>query len=480
MSSPLCPTIGLEVHVQLATRTRLFSRGPVPGSEGANDAPIDAVAAGHPGTLPVLNDGAVRLAVTAALALGCTVHTDSRFDRKHYFWPDLPKGFQVTQERHPLATDGVLTVSVKGRLRDFRVERVHMEEDAGSMRHRDGVTLVDLARCGVPLVEVVGAPDIDSPATAEAWARMLHRTLVAAGVTRGRMERGELRIDANVSLAPRGQPMGPRVEIKNLNSFRFLRRALDREIARQRALIANGGQVAHETRRWTGRKLETMRAKEQGRDYAWLPEPDLPVLRLDRGEREQARDHLPAVPLSAWLLRQDALLHQALAGAAPGLSLQETRILAVLEPLRAWVLRVAAELGSDQATVAGRFAVHDLRFMDDLGLLRAEHLVDVTRRVCDHSASHEQALNALRAAARTGAVPAWRDDADIGMGQAIQDAIDRVLAAHPGHEARWRDGNQGMLGFFMGRLTTGRIANIDRRRVHDLLLARLQARAEQG
>ena len=160
----LVPTIGLEVHVQLATRTRLFSRGPVPGTPQALDHPLDPVAAGHPGTLPVLNDAAVRLAVRAAVALGCTVHTDSRFDRKHYFWPDLPKGYQVTQERQPLATGGRLWVEHDGQRRSFVVERLHMEEDAGSLRHRDGNTLVDLARCGVPLVEVVGAPELDSPA----------------------------------------------------------------------------------------------------------------------------------------------------------------------------------------------------------------------------------------------------------------------------------------------------------------------------
>ena len=487
----LVPTIGLEVHVQLATRTRLLSSGPVPGQPEAEDTPLDAICAGHPGTMPVLGAAAVALALRAALALGCAVQPESRFDRKHYSWPDLPKGYQVTQERHPLARDGQLWVEGPDGPQPHRITRLHLEEDAAVLRHRPGATLVHLARSGVPLVEIVGAPDLRSPAQAEAWARMLRRTLVAAGVTAGHLDLGHLRIDANLSLAPPGAPPGTRVELKNLGSFRVLRQALEEEQARQEALLTAGGSVRLQTRRWDGQHLQPLRDKAEGRGYAFLPEPDLPPLRIDAaalaqaaGALAQAAGPLPAPPgpdrpLSRWLLDQDAATLAALHATVPGLGADEARLLAAA-PVLAERVRQAALLAPSAALQAARLAVYDLRpdphsdpdAHSDPDRLTAEHLAQVAQAMEREGRAHGLAVTALRAARRTGALPPWT----AGEEAELQAALQQVVQADPEHEARWRQGNRGMEGYFMGQAARILPASVDRRALHRLLVALLEAR----
>jgi aspartyl-tRNA(Asn)/glutamyl-tRNA(Gln) amidotransferase subunit B len=298
------PVIGLEVHAQLLTRTKLFCSCANRFGAPPNTL-VCPVCLGHPGALPVPSRHAVELAIRAGLALGCRIEAVSVFERKNYFYPDLPKGYQISQYARPLATGGFLEVPARdGGTRRVRVERVHMEEDAGKLLHegfawsaeRSGV---DLNRAGVPLIEIVSSPDIRSPEEAHAYLGALRGVLQYAEVSDGNMEEGSLRCDANVSVRPRGQEaLSTRVEIKNLNSFRHVARALEHEITRQVALVESGGAVAQETRLWNAERGETapMRSKEEAHDYRYFPEPDLPPLVVDAGWVESVRADLPELP----------------------------------------------------------------------------------------------------------------------------------------------------------------------------------------
>jgi aspartyl-tRNA(Asn)/glutamyl-tRNA(Gln) amidotransferase subunit B len=272
------PTIGLEVHVQLATRTKLFS----PAAYAAGAPPntrVHAIDLGLPGTLPAMNEKALALAVRAALALDGVVQASSRFARKHYFYPDLPKGYQISQYEEPYCQGGRVPL---GDGRFCTLQRIHLEEDAGKLVHTDAGTLVDLDRSGAPLIEIVSLPHLHDPADAHAFLVNLREILRFCGVSDCDMELGTLRCDANVSLAAAGAKLGTKVEIKNLNSFKMVQRSLEYEVRRQTAVLSAGGRVAQETRLWNDEQAETrpMRSKEFAEDYRYFPDPDLPPLRV--------------------------------------------------------------------------------------------------------------------------------------------------------------------------------------------------------
>ncbi|HMJ12850.1 MAG TPA: Asp-tRNA(Asn)/Glu-tRNA(Gln) amidotransferase subunit GatB, partial [Polyangiaceae bacterium] len=293
--------IGLEVHAQLLTKSKLFC----PCSTqygGSPNSNVCAVCLGLPGSLPVLNRDAVEMAVRAALALGCTLHPSSIFARKNYFYPDLPKGYQISQYEQPFSTKGYLEVEFPNGVQRVGITRVHMEEDAGKNVHGvGGDSLVDLNRAGVPLIEIVGDPDLRSSAEAAAYLKALRDVLVFMGVNDGNLEEGSFRCDANVSIRPRGsQTFGTRCELKNLNSFRFVQRAIDAEITRQTAVVEAGGRITQETRAFdpdTG-LTRALRSKEDAHDYRYFPEPDLPPLALDDALVEAQRERVGELPLA--------------------------------------------------------------------------------------------------------------------------------------------------------------------------------------
>ena len=295
--------IGLEIHAQLATRTKIFC-----GCRTAFGAPPNSqvcpVCLGLPGALPVLNRSAVDLAIKAALALGCDVQPGSIFARKNYFYPDLPKGYQISQYERPLALGGGLDITVDGSQKHVRLTRIHMEEDAGKSLHEgfpdsDRRTYLDYNRSGVPLIEIVSEPDMRSAAEGAEFFSRLRAILVWLGVSDGNMEEGSLRCDANVSVRPEGQSaLGTKAEVKNVNSFRYLEKALEYEIARQIDVVESGGRVAQETRLWdssTGRTF-SMRSKEEAHDYRYFPEPDLPPLVIDEARIARVRATMPELP----------------------------------------------------------------------------------------------------------------------------------------------------------------------------------------
>jgi aspartyl-tRNA(Asn)/glutamyl-tRNA(Gln) amidotransferase subunit B len=297
------PVIGLEIHAQLATESKMFCGCPLRPAAPPNTA-VCPVCLGLPGALPVLNGRAVDFAVLAALALGCTVSRVSVFARKNYFYPDLPKGYQISQFDRPLATDGALAWTEGGTTTRVGITRLHLEEDAGKSMHvapgaSAGHTSVDFNRSGVPLVEVVTRPDLRSAADAASFFERLRDVLVELGVCGGNLEEGHLRCDANVSVRRVGdERLGTPVEVKNLNSFRYLHRALDHEIARQAAALAGGGVVRHETRLWdvAGARTIVMRSKEEADDYRYFPEPDLPPLVVSAERVARLAALLPELP----------------------------------------------------------------------------------------------------------------------------------------------------------------------------------------
>lgn len=464
----LVPTIGLEVHCRLKTASKLFSACPADPSAPANTA-TDAYTWGLPGTLPVLNGEAVRLALRLAVALGCEVARESAWDRKHYFYPDLPKGYQITQRRRPYARGGALAVPDPAAgpwaTRAIALERIHLEEDAGKVA--DGG--VDYNRAGAPLVEIVTAPVIRDAAEAARVLRALRATVVRLGVSDATMEEGALRCDVNVSLAPPGSPAsGVRCEIKNLNSFKFIVQAIAAEVERQEGLYSAGRRVAPVTLRFdpTRGAVQVMRVKEDDLDYRWWPEPDLPPLVIEPAALAAARAGLPDMPEQTRVRYRElglAPADAALLVDEPVLGGYFDRALAALPEatperarrLCAW-LRVellahveAEAVGAARLAPAG---LAELVMMLEEGALTAPLAKQLLATVCrDGGAPRE-------IAARDGLV-ARTDEA------AVAAAVADVLRSHPAQVAAWRGGKQVLWAFFFGQAMRALRGRADPQRV---------------
>ncbi len=293
------PVMGLEIHAQLLTESKLFSTDPAGFSEKENTH-IHPVSLALPGTLPVLNFKVVEFAVQAGLAMHCQIQKESVFARKNYFYPDLPKGYQISQYNKPLCRAGYVEFDLKGKRHRVRIQRIHIEEDAGRFHHKGGFSLVNFNRAGVPLVEIVSEPDIHHPEEAAELARTIRRILRYLKICDGNLEEGSLRCDCNVSVKKKGaDKLGQRVELKNLNSFKFIEKALEYEIKRQIQVLSQGGKVLQETRLYDSAKNKTfpLRSKEDASDYRYFSEPDLPPLKLTEEWITRQKQNLPELPL---------------------------------------------------------------------------------------------------------------------------------------------------------------------------------------
>jgi aspartyl-tRNA(Asn)/glutamyl-tRNA(Gln) amidotransferase subunit B len=444
--------IGLEVHAQLLTRTKAFC-----GCSTAYGAPpntqICPVCIGLPGALPVLNGQAVRLAVRTALALSCRIRSHSRFARKNYFYPDLPKGYQISQYDEPFSQAGHLDIDVDGGKKRVGITRVHMEEDAGKSVHHSGRSVVDLNRSGVPLVEIVGDPDLRSAPEAAEYLRVLRDVLVFIGVNDGNLDEGSFRCDANVSIRPVGTTtLGTRVELKNINSFRFVERAIVHEIERQAAVLDAGGRVIQETRGWKedeGRSF-SMRSKEEAQDYRYFPDPDLPPLVIDEILTAEIRMTMPELPRAKRARFEDEL----------GLTPYAAQVL-TSHPRIAAFFEEAATLRGDARRVANFVQSEVMRDVRTHGLAAeipvSAHQVSALLELVDSgSISGKQAKDVYSKIAWTTREPA-AVVAELGIRQvsdagAIEAICRQVIEQNPKQAEQLRAGKGSVLGFLVGQV----------------------------
>jgi aspartyl-tRNA(Asn)/glutamyl-tRNA(Gln) amidotransferase subunit B len=472
--------IGLEVHVQLRTRTKLFCADAAAFGAPPNTH-VCPVCLGLPGALPVTNARAVELAVRAALGLGCTISRVSRFDRKSYFYPDLPRGYQVTQHAAPLATGGSLAAAPRrpGEATPaVRIRRVHLEEDAARLRHDTaaGATAIDFNRAGVPLLEIVTEPDLHEPAAARAFLERLRQVLLYLAVSDCDMENGSLRVDANVSIVRPDGGAGARTELKNMNSFANTERALAWELQRQRAVVAGGGVVAAETLLWDAgrREARSMRSKEESRDYRYFPEPDLPPLVMPEALIERERARLPELPAA----------REARFGASYGLPPRHAAVLSA-DPALADYFEAVIVAGADPRAAAAWVANDVLAWLNRTGgnvqelPVGAAALAELLRLVASGAISRNAARPILREMAETGApageLVARRGVAQVSDAARISRWIEEVLASHPDEVARCRAGETRLEAFLMGRVMQLSAGRADPRMAAELLEQHLRA-----
>ena len=470
--------VGLEVHVQLLTRTKAFCRCATDFGAPPNTN-VCPVCLGLPGALPVLNERVVDLALRAAIALGCEIHPVSIFARKNYFYPDLPKGYQISQYDRPLATAGRLAsdTATDAPPTAVRITRVHIEEDAGKSVHDRfaAVTAIDLNRAGVPLIEIVSEPDIRSAAAAGAYLRALKQLLEYLDVSDVNMEEGSLRVDANVSARPVGSTtLGTKTELKNLNSFSAVERALEAEFSRQCALLAAGERVTQQTMLWDAGSstVRPARSKEESHDYRYFPDPDLPPLVVDRTRIARVRHELPELPAARRARYRDAF----------GLGAYDADVLTADRSLGNYFEQVARAHRDPKAAanwVMGevRAALNARRVGIDRFPVRPADLAQLLDLVADDILSGTAAKRVFALMTETGE-PAPQIAAREGLVQIRDDAalrewIEQVIAEHESEAARCARGERKLLGVLVGFVMKKSKGRADPRRVNQLLAERL-------
>lgn len=447
--------IGLEVHAQLLTRSKNFCGCSTRFGEPPNTQTCP-ICIGMPGVLPVLNRTAVEYAIKTALALDCAITQFGRFARKNYFYPDLPKGYQISQYELPIGMQGALEIVVDGAARRIGITRVHLEEDAGKNLHEglDGVSYVDMNRCGVPLLEIVSEPDLRTAEEAAAYVRQIRSILRYLEVCDGNMEQGSLRCDANVSIRPAGSAaFGVKAEVKNMNSFKFVQKALEYEIARQIRVIEEGGRIVQETRLWDPDKEITvsMRSKEEAHDYRYFPEPDLVPVVIDETWQEEVHRTLPELPAA----KRERFARQYVLPEYDADQLTATRALADY-----YEAAVAAG-GSPKATsnwVMGE--IQRLLNAKGIGIeacpVSPERFAGLLKRIEDGTVSGKLAKTVIEAMFQTGkdaaTIIAEQGLTQMSDSAALERAIAEVLARHPKEVAEYRSGKEKLFGFFVGQV----------------------------
>jgi aspartyl-tRNA(Asn)/glutamyl-tRNA(Gln) amidotransferase subunit B len=469
--------IGLEVHVQLLTKSKLFSGAATQyGAEPNTQA--CAVDLALPGVLPVMNRDAARMAAKFGLAIGATVNHRSVFARKNYFYPDLPKGYQISQYELPVVAQGQLKIEVEGQEKTVGITRAHLEEDAGKSLHEDfhGKTGIDLNRAGTPLLEIVSEPDLRSAKEAVAYLKKLHSLVTYLEICDGNMQEGSFRCDANVSVRPKGQKeFGTRAEIKNVNSFRFVEKAIEYEIERQIDVIEGGGKVVQETRLYDSAKNETrsMRGKEEAHDYRYFPDPDLLPLVLEPSFVDDVKKTLPELPDA----KRDRFMSQY------KLSAYDAGVLTATRAMADYYETVVRDSGIDAKTVANWIAVELSGFLNrdnkDIteSTVTAAMMGGLLKRIADSTISGKIAKEVLEAM--------WGGEGDAdaviekkGLKQitdtgAIEKVIDDVIAKNPKQLEQYRAGKEALFGFFVGQVMKATGGKANPGQVNDLLKKKL-------
>ena len=476
------PVIGLEVHAQLLTKSKIFCAcstrfGAPPNS---NTCPV---CLGLPGALPVLNRQAVAMAVKAGLALGCQITPKSIFARKNYFYPDLPKGYQISQYDLPLAQGGEMEILTGNEKRSFGITRVHLEEDAGKSIHRSGQdSYVDLNRTGVPLIEIVSEPDFRSSQEAYDYLNNLRRTLLYLGICDGNMEEGSLRCDANVSVRPAGSSaLGTKTEIKNLNSFRFLQKALEYEIERQGKVLGEGGKVEQQTRLWDEESQKTllMRSKEEAHDYRYFAEPDLLPVVISQEWIEELKGEVPELPETR---RQRFVAQFALAD-------EEALLLTGTRPFADYFEKAVLTYDQPRAIfnwMLGELTRHLKKDNRDITQcpVKPEDLANLIGLIDQGGISGKMAKQVFEKMYETGegaeAIISQEGLEQISDEDELKSIVNRVLDSNPEKVEAYREGKEGLLGFFMGQVMKETRGQANPQMVSQMLQGQLQSRTEKS
>jgi len=447
--------IGLEVHCQINTKTKAFCGcstefGAEPNSQTC------PVCLGMPGQLPVLNDEAARKTILTGLAINANINLESKFDRKNYFYPDLPKGYQISQFAVPIVEGGYIDIPTKDGEKRLGVTRIHMEEDAGKSMHEglDAVSHIDLNRSGIPLMEIVSEPDMRSADEAIAYLKQLHQIIKFLGVSDADMEKGQFRCDANVSVRRPGEPFGTRTEMKNMNSFRFIKQAIEFEVLRQIEIIEDGGEVKQESRLWDSVKNESrsMRSKEEAHDYRYFPEPDLPPLRVTQEEVDAIKASMPELPNQLRKRFETEF----------GLSAYDADVLTQTQALAQWYEALVAAHPANPKQCANWLANELLGRLKELNKditespISAQALASLLDRIADNTISGKIAKDVLDAMMESGKdVDTIIDEkglkqvSDTG---AIDAMIQEVLNANPKQVEAYKGGQDRLFGFFVGQV----------------------------
>ncbi len=457
--------IGLEVHTQLLTASKMFCRCDAHYADDGANTHVCPVCMGMPGVLPVINQQAVEFTIMTGLALHCEIPEFSKFDRKNYFYPDLPKGYQISQYDLPFCREGFLEIPLHGQMKRIGITRAHLEEDTGRLLHRtdsrgEGYSLVDLNRAGIPLLEIVSEPDMRSPEEARLYMQKLRAILVYLGVSSGRMEEGSLRCDANISVRPRGETtLGTKAEIKNMNSFRAVQHALEYEATRQIEVLRTGGRIIQETRGWVEARGVTVsqRTKEQANDYRYFPEPDLPPVRIPREMVASLQARMPELPDA----RRDRYVREF------GLSAYDATVLtderAVAEYFEATVAEIAVEDLALRAKLATNWITGDLmRLLNESGGEIAQcsvtpaGLAGLINAVEAGTISGKQAKVLLERSFASGEQPAEfiarEGIAQVSDAGALEAVAREVIAANPKAVDDYRKGKAAAVQFLIGQV----------------------------
>jgi len=472
--------IGLEVHVELKTATKIFCACSTAFGAEPNTQ-VCPVCSGFPGALPVLNVQAVAYAIRTGLALNCAIAETCKFDRKNYFYPDLPNAYQISQYDQPICGKGYLDIDVEGEHKRIGITRAHLEEDAGKLVHQGSITttstsLVNLNRCGVPLLEIVSEPDMRSAAEARAYIEKLRSILLFAGVSDCKMEEGSLRCDANVSVRPQGESkLGTRVEIKNLNSFRALEKAIEYEASRQIDALEDGEKLVQETRTWDEEKQVTraMRSKEEAEDYRYFPDPDLPPLRIDPSWINDIAASMPELPDQA----QERLMENY------GLSDYDAAWL-TLTPQTLEFFDQAMQFYHDAKTISNWMMGELSRLLNQNNLelqdslLRPKHLTDMLQMIDKGTISGKMAKVVFEEMFSTGKSPEEivkeKGMAQISDQDTLQKVIDEAVAANAKVVEDYKNGKEKAFGFLIGQIMKATRGQANPALVNELLKERLK------
>ena len=468
--------IGLEVHAQLLTNSKAFA--PVTTEYGsAPNSQVTPLCLGHPGTLPVLNENLVRYIIKLGLATDCSIAEKSIFARKNYFYPDLPKGYQISQYDTPICYEGKLDIELEEYSKTIGITRIHMEEDAGKSIHDQDPyhTLVDLNRAGTPLIEIVSEPDIRTPQEAYAYLTKIKQIVQYLEICDGNMEEGSLRCDANVSIRPRGrEKFGTRTELKNMNSFRNVERAIQFEIERQIDLVESGGEVVQETLLWDATKLETrqMRSKEEAHDYRYFPDPDLPPVIVTDEMLSDIKSDLPELPA----VRYERFISELKLGKEDAYILTESRYLADY-------YEQVLKLHDDPKAVANVILTEVLRVLNEQSItirefpISVERLAGLIKLKADdkiNSSAMQNIFNEMLSEELSAEDLAEKLNllqvSDSGF---VEPIIDDVIAKNPDEVARFKAGKKALIGFFIGQVMQQSKGKANPKQVRELLIEKL-------